>query len=115
MTSARRFQLDELVLRPGTYFNPHTEILVIVDDTPEVDHELFEAADLEASDWILISEETPVDEHERDELIEGFQLSHQPGDDHGDDEPPADEEDEEDEDDEDDELDGVDDLEFERD
>jgi hypothetical protein len=116
MTNARRFQLDELVLRPGTYFNPQTEILVVVDDTPEVDHELFETADLDASDWIQISEETPLDEHARDELIDGFQLAHQPGEDHGDDEPPLDEDEEEDEDDEDDdELDGVDDLEFERD
>ena len=59
MRNVRRFQLDELILRPGTYFNPQTEIMVVVDDSPEVDHEIFEAADVEPSDWVLISEETP--------------------------------------------------------
>ena len=42
MTDARRFQLDELTIRPGTYFNPQTEVMIVVDDSPEVDHEIFE-------------------------------------------------------------------------
>jgi hypothetical protein len=79
MRNLRRFQLDELALRPGTYFNPQTEIMVIVDDSPEVDHELFEAEDFEASDWVQISDEMPVDENRRDALVEAFQLAHQPG------------------------------------
>lgn len=106
MKNARRFQLDELALRPGTYFNPQTEIMIVVDDSPEVDHELFEVDDFEASDWVQISEEVPLDEHHRDGLVERFQLAHQPGgalegDDLGDDE-----DDEEDEDD----LDELDEL-----
>ncbi|MGO9488152.1 MAG: hypothetical protein ACLQBB_03880 [Solirubrobacteraceae bacterium] len=119
MRNARRFQLDELTLRPGTYFNPQTEIMIVVDDSPEVDHEIFETGDFEAADWVLIAEETPVDEHKRDELVESFQLAHQPGGTSGDEE--AEEEDDEDEDgededeEEDEELDSVDDLEFERD
>jgi hypothetical protein len=109
MTSARRFQLDELTLRPGTYFNPQTEIMIVVDDSPEVDHELFEAVELEESEWVLIAEDVPIDEHKRDDLVERFQRSHQDGTelDDGDDEG-------DDEDDEDDELDGVDDLELDR-
>jgi hypothetical protein len=79
MRNARRFQLDELILRPGTYFNPQTEIMLVVDDSPEVDHELFEVEDLDAADWVQISEETPLDEHRRDDLVERFQLAHQPG------------------------------------
>jgi cupin superfamily acireductone dioxygenase involved in methionine salvage len=112
MTSARRFQLDEVTLRPGTYFNPQTEIMIVVDDSPEVDHEIFESDEFESSDWVLIAEDIPVDENKRDELVERFQRTHQAGEDDllSDlDEDP----DEDDEDDEDDELDGVDDLEFE--
>ena len=46
MSDARRFQLDELTIRPGTYFNPQTEVLIVVDDSPEVDHEIFECRGL---------------------------------------------------------------------
>ena len=42
MSNVRRFELDELVLRPGTYFNPQTEIMIVVDDSPDVDNELFD-------------------------------------------------------------------------
>jgi len=79
MRNVRRYQLDELALRPGTYFNPQTEIMIVVDDSPEVDHELFEADEYEASDWVQISEEVPLDEPRRDTLVERFQLAHQPG------------------------------------
>jgi hypothetical protein len=77
--TARRFQLDELTIRPGTYFNPQTEVLIIVDDSPEVDHEIFNMEDFESTDWVLISEDTPLDEHRRDELVEHFQLTYPPG------------------------------------
>ena len=121
MPNVRRFQLDELLLRPGTYFNPQTEIMVVVDDSPEVDNEIFEAAGVEASDWVQISEETPIDEHQRDDLIERFQQSHQEGAELSDDDQEDEDEDLDgdeldedlDEDDEED-LDGVEDLEFER-
>jgi hypothetical protein len=79
MKDARRFALDEITIRPGTYFNPQTEVLIVVDDSPEVDHEIFEAGDFDASDWVLISDDAPVDENKRDELIEQFQVSYQPG------------------------------------
>ncbi len=120
MRHARRFQLDELILRPGTYFNPQTEIMVVVDDSPEVDHEIFEATDLDPSEWVQISEETPLDEHRRDDLVERFQLASSAGSELGDDDPEDDEDDlegdelDEDEDDDEDDLDTVDDLEFER-
>jgi hypothetical protein len=111
MSNPRRFQLDELTLRPGTYFNPQTEILIVVDDSPEVAHEIFDGYDYDAADWVLISEDSPLDEHKRDELLERFQLAHPPGA-----EPLSDDarDDEDDEDPEDDELDGVDDLELDR-
>ena len=76
MTNARRFGLDELTLRPGTYFNPQTEIMIVVDDSPEVDHELFDMDEFDSDEWVLIAEDIPVDESRRDELVERFQLAH---------------------------------------
>ncbi len=79
MKDARRFALDELTIRPGTYFNPSTEVLVVVDDSPEVDHEIFESEDFDSTDWVLISDEAPIDEGKRDELIDEFRTTYQPG------------------------------------
>lgn len=79
MKDARRFQLDELTIRPGTYFNPQTEVLIVVDDSPEVDHEIFETGDFDSDDWVLIADDTPLDEGKRDDLIEQFQVTYAPG------------------------------------
>jgi hypothetical protein len=75
MAEGRRFELDELLNRPGTYFNPQTEVLVVVDDSPELDAEIFNMEEFEGADWVLIADEVPVDEHRRDELLETFQTS----------------------------------------
>jgi hypothetical protein len=106
MTNPRRFQLDEITLRPGTYFNPQTEIMIVVDDSPEVDHEIFESDDFDGEEWVLISEEAPLDEPKRDELVERFQLSHGAGGEL----PPEDDVLADDEEDEEDELEGVEEL-----
>lgn len=79
MADPRSIDLEELVLRPGTYFNPQTEVLLVVDDSPEMDQEIFAAADPEGADWVIVSDEVPVDEHARDELIEAFQVRYHPG------------------------------------
>ena len=79
MPDPRRFELDDLVNRPGSYFNPQTEVLVIVDDSPEMDAEIFNMEEFEGADWVLISDETPVDENRRDELLERFQVRHSTG------------------------------------
>jgi hypothetical protein len=79
MTIPRRFPLDELTIRPGTYFNPQTEVLIVVDDSPELDRELFANEEFEGTEWVLISEDSPLDEQRRDELVEQFQLTYQPG------------------------------------
>jgi hypothetical protein len=73
MAALRRFELDELVTRPGTYFNPQTEVILVVDDNASVDLELLEDADDEGGDWILVGDEPAVDEHRRDELVEAFE------------------------------------------
>jgi len=118
MTKVRRYQLDEITLRPGTYFNPQTEIMIVVDDTPEVDHEIFESDEFDGEEWVQMSEESPLDENKRDDIVERFQLSHGAAGERadGDEDDDLDDLDDEldglDEDDED-ELDGVDELELE--
>jgi hypothetical protein len=79
MPDPRRFELDELVNRPGTYFNPQTEVLLIVDDSPELDAEIFNMEEYEGADWVLISDDTPIDESRRDELLENSQVRYHPG------------------------------------
>ncbi|HLY48319.1 MAG TPA: hypothetical protein VKR21_03915 [Solirubrobacteraceae bacterium] len=79
MVDPRRFELDELINRPGTYFNPQTEVLVVIDDSPEMDAEIFNMEEYEGADWVLISDEVAVDENRRDELLESFQARHAPG------------------------------------
>jgi hypothetical protein len=79
MADPRKFELDELVVRPGTYFNPQTEVLVVVDDSPELDSEIFNMEEYEGADWVLVSDELPVDENRRDELLESFQARRHAG------------------------------------
>ena len=79
MKDARRFQLDEITIRPGTYFNPQTEVLVVVDDSASIDQEIFNMEAYEGADWVRISDEVPVDEERRDRLLEEFQTRYHPG------------------------------------
>jgi len=79
MADPRRYELDELLIRPGTYFNPQTEVLVVVDDSPDLDAEVFNMEEFEGADWVLVSDETPMDENRRDELLEAFQVHYHAG------------------------------------
>jgi hypothetical protein len=72
--------LDEIINRPGVYFNPQTEVLIVVDDSAELDGEIFNMEEFEGSDWVAISDETPLDEHRRDELLQEFQTHYHPRD-----------------------------------
>ncbi len=73
MAADRQYELEELINRPGTYFNPQTEVVVVVDDSASLDQEIFNLEEFEGADWVLISDELPVDEARRDEMVEGFQ------------------------------------------
>jgi hypothetical protein len=79
MADPRRLELEDLVNRPGTYFNPQTEVLLVVDDSPELDAEIFNMEEFEGADWVMISDESPVDESRRDELLQAFQVRYHPG------------------------------------
>jgi len=72
----RKFELDELIVRPGTYFNPQTEVLIVVDDSASMDAEIFNLEAFEGADWVLVSDDLPVDEAQRDELLESFQAKY---------------------------------------
>ena len=76
MANPRQFDLEEIVNRPGTYFNPQTEVLVVIDDSPDTDTEIFNMEDFEGADWVLISDEVPIDGDARDELMQAFQVRH---------------------------------------
>ena len=80
MADDRRYEVDELLVRPGTYFNPQTEVLVVVDDSSSMDNEIFNLEEFEGADWVLVSDESPVDEAQRDELLENFQATYHGGD-----------------------------------
>jgi hypothetical protein len=73
------FEVEELLNQPGTYFNPQTEVLVVVDDSTSLDQEVFNMEAYEGADWVRISDEVPLDEDRRDQALESFQTSYHPG------------------------------------
>ncbi len=73
------FEVEELLMQPGTYFNPQTEVLVVVDDSTSLDQEVFNMEDYEGADWVRISDDVPVDEDRRDRALEEFQTHYHPG------------------------------------
>lgn len=73
------YEVEELLMQPGTYFNPQTEVLVVVDDSTSLDQEVFNMEAYEGADWVRISDEVPVDEDHRDRVLEAFQTSYHPG------------------------------------
>lgn len=73
------YEVEELLVAPGTYFNPQTEVVVVVDDSASLDQEVFDMEAYEGADWVRISEEVPVDEDRRDQLLETFQTQYHPG------------------------------------
>ena len=75
----RVIQLDELLVRPGTYFNPQTEVVVVVDDSMSIDQEVFNMEAYEGADWVRISDDVPVDEDALSEALETFQTRYHPG------------------------------------
>jgi hypothetical protein len=73
------FEVEELLMQPGTYFNPQTEVLVVVDDSTSLDQEVFNMEAYEGAEWVRISDEVPIDEERRDRALEAFQTHYHPG------------------------------------
>jgi hypothetical protein len=78
-TEENLVDVEELLMQPGTYFNPQTEVVVVVDDSTSLDQEVFNLEDYEGAEWVRVSEEVPVDEDRRDQLLEDFQTHYHPG------------------------------------
>ncbi|MSO41298.1 MAG: hypothetical protein EXQ70_05285 [Solirubrobacterales bacterium] len=73
------FELEQLVIQPGTYFNPQTEVIVVVDDSASIDQDVFNLEAYEGAEWVRISDDVPIDEEERDRKLEEFQTHYHPG------------------------------------
>ena len=73
------FEVEDLLLQPGTYFNPQTEVVVVVDDSTSLDQEVFNMEAYEGAEWVRVSDEVPVDEDQRDQILERFQTHYHPG------------------------------------
>jgi hypothetical protein len=78
-TEENLYEVEELLMQPGTYFNPQTEVVVIVDDSASLDQEVFNMEDYEGAEWVRVSEDVPIDEDRRDQLLEDFQTHYHPG------------------------------------
>jgi hypothetical protein len=75
----RIVEVDEMLVRPGTYFNPQTEVVVVVDDSTSVDQEVFNMEAYEGADWVRISDEVPVDSSSLEASLEEFQTHYHAG------------------------------------
>ena len=74
------YEVEEMLNQPGTYFNPQSEVVVIVDDSASIDQEVFD--DLEGyggAGWVRVSDDVPVDEDSRDTALEAFETRSQAG------------------------------------
>ncbi len=73
---SRAVELEDLLVRPGTYFNPQTEVVVVVDDSASIDQEVFNMEAYEGADWVRITDDVPVDPDALDTALERFQTLH---------------------------------------
>jgi hypothetical protein len=71
------YEVEEMLNQPGTYFNPQTEVVVVVDDSASPDQEVFEG--YEGAEWVRVSDDVPVDEDGRDRALESFEVTSQGG------------------------------------
>ena len=72
------YELEQLSNQPGTYFNPQTEVVVVVDDSSSIDQDVFNLEDFEGAEWVRISDEIPIDETALEESLETFQSTYHP-------------------------------------
>jgi hypothetical protein len=72
------YEVEEMLNQPGTYFNPQSEVVVVVDDSASIDQEVFNNVEgYEGAEWIRVSDEVPVDEDARDRALESFEARSQ--------------------------------------
>lgn len=77
---ANIYEVEEMLNQPGTYFNPQTEVVVVVDDSASLDQEVFDNLEgYEGAEWVRVSDDVPVDEEGRDRALESFESSNKGG------------------------------------
>ena len=77
---ANLYEIEEMLNQPGTYFNPQTEVVVIVDDSASLDQEVFNNLEgYEGAEWVRVSDDVPVDEDGRDQALASFESRSQGG------------------------------------
>lgn len=70
--SSGPLELEEIAEQPGTYYNPRTEMTLVVDDSGSIDQAVLPPAG-EGADWVRVSEEPAIDEQLRDEVLDRFE------------------------------------------
>jgi hypothetical protein len=74
------YSVEEMLNQPGTYFNPQSEVVVIVDDSASLDQEVFNNLEgYEGAEWVRVSDDVPVDEDGRDSALEAFETRSRSG------------------------------------
>jgi hypothetical protein len=77
-TEESLYEVEEMLVQPGTYFNPQTEVVVVVDDSASPDQEVFESLEgYEGAEWVRVSDDVAVDEDGRDRALEAFEARNQ--------------------------------------
>jgi hypothetical protein len=77
-TPENLYEVEEMLNQPGTYFNPQSEVVVIVDDSASPDQEVFDNLEgYEGAEWVRVSDDVPVDEDGRDRALESFETRSQ--------------------------------------
>ena len=72
------YEVEEMLVQPGTYFNPQTEVVVVVDDSASPDQEVFESLEgYGSAEWVRVSDDVTVDEEGRDRVLEAFEARNQ--------------------------------------
>lgn len=72
------YEVEQMLNQPGTYFNPQSEVVVIVDDSASLDQEVFNNLEgFEGAEWVRVSDDVPVDEDSRDRALESFEAQSQ--------------------------------------
>jgi|SRR6476620_7168309 len=72
------YEVEEMLVQPGTYFNPQTEVVVVVDDSASPDQEVFENIEgYQGAEWVRVSDDVAVDEEGRDRALEAFEARSQ--------------------------------------
>jgi hypothetical protein len=78
MADENVYEVEEMLNQPGTYFNPQSEVVVIVDDSASLDQEVFNNLEgFEGAEWVRVSDDVPVDEDGRDRVLESFEARSQ--------------------------------------